>query len=103
MWLRMPLIPVAIAFGAGIAAAGRMPLVAVWSVSLAALALALLALALGRPIVATALLLLDVAAIGALRAAPLPLADDHVAQLALPRSATLTGRIDGEPTEFAWD
>ena len=103
MWLRMPLIPVAIAFGAGIAAAGRMPLVAVWSVSLAALALAVLALALGRPIVATALLLLDVTAIGALRAAPLPLPADHVAHLALPRSVTLIGRVDGEPTVFARD
>ena len=64
MWLRMPLIPVAIAFGAGIAVAGRMPLVAVWSVSLGALAMAVLALAVGRPIVATVVLLLDVAAIG---------------------------------------
>jgi competence protein ComEC len=103
MWLRMPLIPLAIAFGAGIAVAGRMPLVAVWSVSLAALAIAVLALAVGRPIVATAVLLLDVTAIGALRAAPLPLPADHVAHLALPRSATLIGRVDGEPTVFARD
>ena len=103
MWLRTPLIPVALAFGAGIAMAGQLPLAVVWTISGATLVAAVLALALGRPIIAIAALLLDVTALGALRAAPLPLGPDHVAHLELPRSAALTGRLDGEPTAFAPD
>ena len=103
MWLSTPLIPLAVAFGAGIALAGRLPLGVAWAISVAALSAAVLALALGRPMIATAALLLDVAALGALLAAPLPLSADHVAHLELPRSATLTGRLDGEPTMFATD
>ena len=79
MWLRTPLIPVALAFGAGIAMAGQLPLAVVWTISGATLVAAVLALALGRPIIAIAALLLDVTALGALRAAPLPLGPDHVA------------------------
>jgi competence protein ComEC len=103
MWLRTPLVPVALAFAAGIAATGLTPVALLWPASIAALALAALALALRRPTIATALLLLDVVAIGALRATVLPLPADHVAHLALPRSATLIGRLDREPIAFAHD
>ena len=101
MWLRTPLVPVALAFSVGIAAAGSIPLTWLWPASLAALTLATLALAFRRPTIATALLLLGVAEIGALRATPLPLAADHIAHLALPRAVTLTGRLDREPAVFA--
>jgi competence protein ComEC len=100
-WLRTPLIPMAIAFGAGIAVAGRIPLSVVWSVSFVAVAVAVLLLFLGRPGIAAALLLVDVAAVGTLRAAPLPLPADHIARLSLPRVAAVTARIHGEPTRFA--
>ena len=103
MWHRAPLMPLAIAFGAGIAAAGRIPLDRLWLISLAVLALATLALAFGRSTIATGLLLADVAALGGLRAAALPLPPDHVAHLALPRSVTLTGRVQAEPIVFALD
>ena len=103
MTLSTPLIPVALAFGAGIALAGRLPLAVVWAISLAALMAAGLALALGRPIIATVALLLDVTTLGALRAAPLPWPPDHAARLELPRSAMLIGRLGDEPTVFAAD
>ena len=102
-WLRTPLVPVAIAFGVGITVAGRAPLAVVWSVSLVALVVATLLLVMGRLALAAALLLGVVAAVGALRAAPLPLAANHVARLALPRLATVTARVDDEPTRFAPD
>jgi len=101
VWLRMPLLPLALAFCAGIAVAGRIPLVSLWIVSLVMLAFAALTLALGRTIIATGLLLLAVVAVGALRAASVPLAADHVAHLTLPRSVTLIGRVDAEPILFA--
>ena len=103
MWRRVPLIPVAVAFGAGIAIAGRIPPAWPWAVSLAALALTALALALRRSHAAAGLLLVGIVTAGALRAAPLPLPGDHVAHLALPASVTVTGRIDAEPAAFAPD
>jgi competence protein ComEC len=103
VWLRLPLIPLALAFGAGVAGAGRVPLVALWALSLAALIVAAAALAVRRPTLATAAIVLDVALVGALRAAPLPLPGDHLARLPLPRVATLRGRVDTEPTVFASD
>jgi competence protein ComEC len=103
VWLRAPLIPVALAFGAGIALAGRVPSTRLWAIVLAALAAAVLALALRRPNVAAGLLLVGTVTVGALRAAPLPLPGDHLAHLALPASVTLTGRIEAEPTAFAPD
>jgi competence protein ComEC len=101
MWLRMPMLPLALALGAGIAAAGSLPLIALWCLVLAAMAVAGLALALDRTTVAAAALLLGIAAIGALHAAPPALPADHVARLSLPRPATLTGRLEGDPLVFA--
>lgn len=101
--LRAPLLPVAVAFGVGIAMAGTMTLARSWAVALGSLVLVAPAVALGRRAAATVLLLVAVAAMGTLRAAPLPLPADHVAHLPLPRSVTLTGRLAGEPTVFAPD
>jgi len=100
-WLRIPLLPLAIAFAVGIAIADRVPGLLVGGLALAALIAAGACLAFGRTGVGAALLLVDVAALGALRATPLPLAAGHIARLALPRSATVTARIATEPTRFA--
>lgn len=43
------------------------------------------------------------AAVGALRAVPTPLAPDHVAHVTLPRAARVEGRIVEEPVRFAPD
>ena len=97
----MPLLPLAIAFAAGIAVGDRVPTMLVWCLALAFLGAAALCLALERVGLAAALLLVGVAAVGALRATPLPLAADHIARLALPRHATVTARIATEPIRFA--
>jgi competence protein ComEC len=102
-WIRTPLLPIAIAFGVGMAVAGSVPSALVWWASIAALAIASISLVLGRAGIAAAVLLVDVAAVGALRAAPLAPSPDHVARLALPQRVTVTARIDGEPTRFAPD
>ena len=100
-WLRTPLLPLALAFAGGIASVDRVPSVVAWAAAITALAGAGLCLAVGRVGPAAALLLVDVAAIGALRATPLPRGAEHVASLALPRTATVTARIVTEPTRFA--
>ena len=102
-WLRIPLVPLALAFAAGIAAAAWMPVALVWSLWLLALSGGVWLLVLGRLGAAAALLLLGVASLGALRAVALPLPADHVARLALPRPATVTARIDAPPVRFAPD
>jgi competence protein ComEC len=96
-WLRVPLLPVAVAFASGMALAEWTPLRVLWSGAGVALALVAVSLVLGRRDTAAVLLLVAVAALGAVRAVPLPLPADHIARLDLPRSATVTGRIDGEP------
>jgi competence protein ComEC len=102
-WLRMPLLPLALAFAVGIAASDWMRGVFVWALWLVALSGGALLLALGRRGAVAVLLLLGVAALGALRAMALPLSAADVAALALPRAATVTGRVDGAPVSFAPD
>ncbi len=102
-WLRMPLLPLALAFAVGIAASDWTRGVFVWALWLVALSAAALLLVLGRRGAVAVLLLLGVAALGALRAMAMPLSADDVAALALPRVATVTGRIDGAPVSFAPD
>ena len=96
-WLRVPLLPMAVAFAGGMALAEWTPLLVLWSVAVVALALLAASLVLGRRAIAGGLLLVAVAAVGAIRAAPLPLPADHIARLDLPRPATVTGRIGAEP------
>ena len=99
-----PLLPPALAFAGGIAAASWL---AVPSPPLLALAAALLLAALicaGRtPRVAVALVLAAVAALGVLRAAPPPLPEDHVARRAREGALTLEGRLAQEPIRWAPD
>jgi competence protein ComEC len=99
----LPLAPLAVALGAGIALAPAMPVSVAWTLWTTALAGVAGLLALDRARWAWVPLLLGVAALGAARGAELPLPPDHVARLALPRDARLTGRLAREPTSFAPD
>jgi competence protein ComEC len=59
--------------------------------------------ALARPPVAGAVLLVAVAAVGALRALALPLPADHIARLTLPQTARVEGRLVDEPVGWSAD
>lgn len=96
-WVRLPLVPVALAFATGIAAAPSIPRHVAWVLMLIGLAWAVSLLVLDRPRPATAFLLIGIAAVGALRAAPQTLAADHVARLTLPASVRVEGRLAAEP------
>ena len=102
-WLRTPFVPPAVAFGAGIALTAWVAPVAWVVVLVAAVGMTVVTLFLTRPSWAAGPLLVSVAALGALRALPMPLAADHVARLALPRVARVEGRIVTEPRRFAPD
>jgi competence protein ComEC len=96
-------VPLAVAFGVGIAAAASAAPAHIWSVWLGGLGAGVVCLALGRLRVAAVLLLIDVAAVGALRATPRTFPPDHIKWLALPRVATVTARLDADPIRFAPD
>ena len=99
-----PLGPPAAALAVGIAAAAWLTVPApLLLASAGALLVAALAAARGRPAVATALLLLGVAALGALRAAGGPLPADHLVRLGLTGTVTIEGRLDEEPVRWAPD
>ena len=100
-WPRVPLAPLAVAFAVGVAASGwvRVSVAAVvvavtlvWGASL---------LVLGRLAPATGCLLAGLAAVGAIRASPWPLASDHIGRLDVPAVARVTGRLATEPVVFA--
>lgn len=108
-WLAMPLLPLAAAFAAGIALAPFVrPLVAV-SVWLLGLGTGILLVALRHPAAlarttrawAVGPVLLATVALGALRGASALLPPDHVANLSLPRIASLEGRLAAEPSRSA--
>src|SRR5207247_7922225 len=86
-WRAMPLAPVAIAFAAGVGLAPWARPDVAWTTWLAALASTGALLLTGRTAGATALLLVGVAAVGALHGIETPLPPGHVARLDLPRTA----------------
>jgi len=100
---KAPLVPPALAFGAGIALAPLVPGALAWAAWLAALVATAALLAGGRPAWAAAPFLVGVVAVGALRGAEPPLAPDHVGRLALPRAARVEGRVVAEPVRWAAD
>jgi competence protein ComEC len=104
-WLAAaPLLLPAAAFAAGIAAAS--PLTLSGPVLLGtggALLLAALATATPRPRLSLALVLAAVAGLGALRAAPAPLPDDHVVRRGLEGTLALEGRLAQEPVRWPPD
>ena len=96
-WLRTPLVPIAVAFAAGIGATAALPASLWWAVWLAAVGAVVILLVLDRPIGAAIAVFASVVAIGALRAASPPLPPNDVARLSLPREA----RVDGNRAEAA--
>src|SRR5437762_705273 len=96
-WRAMPLAPVAIAFAAGVGLAPWARPDVAWTTWLAALASTGALLLTGRTAGATALLLVGVAAVGALHGIEAPLPPGHVARLDLPRTAHVDGRLVAEP------
>src|ERR1051325_3043119 len=101
MLTRAPLVPIAIAFATGIALGDAAPTRLLWPAAIALLALSAVALAIRRTAVAAILLVAAIVTVGALRAASLPLALDHVARGPLPRTATVTARVTADPVVFA--
>src|SRR5438132_10457642 len=99
----MPLAPVAIAFAAGVGLAPWARPDVAWTTWLAALASTGALLLRGRTSGATALLLVGVAAVGALHGIEAPLPPGHVARLDLPRTAHVDGRLVAEPVWWAPD
>lgn len=100
---RMPVVPVAAAFAAGIAAAPWTREDVAWAAWVGASVACAALLGLGRVSWATAALLAGVTATGALRGAEPPLPPDHVARLELPRIARIEGRLAEAPVRFAPD
>ena len=99
----MPLVPVALAFGAGVALAPAARGDLAWAGWVAALATAGALLSFGHARWAAAPLLAGVAAVGALRGAEPLLPLDDVARLDLPRVARVEGRLAAEPVRWAPD
>ena len=100
---RTPLAPLAVAFGLGIVLAPLIEPVALWTAWLAALTIGAGLLTLGEARGAAITLLVAVAALGSLRGTEDPLPSDHVARLALPRVASVEGRLAGEPVDWSAD
>src|SRR5438876_11418666 len=96
-WRAMPLAPVAIAFAAGVGLAPWARPDVAWTTWLAALASTGALLLRGRTSGATALLLVGVAAVGALHGIAAPLPPGHVARLDLPRTAPVDERLAAAP------
>src|SRR3989442_1100063 len=102
-WSRIPLAPLALALGGGIALARWIPPHIAWWLLLMALAWGASLVILERLGSATAFLLLGVAAAGALRATPLEAQPDRIAGMRLLREARVEGRLVTEPLRFAPD
>jgi competence protein ComEC len=94
--VRTPLVPLALAFALGVASSRVAPLLVWWAIWLVGVG-ATAVLVVTRPAWGTPVLLACVVATGALRAIPLPAAEDDVARLALPRDALIEGTIIRTP------
>ena len=94
---RAPIVPLAVAFGAGMAVAPVATVAAAGAVWAVAIAVGGVLVAFARPAVATVAVLVAVGAVGALRGAEAPVGEDHVSRVALPRSARVEARDVDEP------
>ncbi|HUG37677.1 MAG TPA: DNA internalization-related competence protein ComEC/Rec2 [Candidatus Limnocylindrales bacterium] len=99
------MLPVAVAFAAGLAAASWMPVAGRWLVLVAAafLAGAVAWLLVRRERLAIGFLLAAVGTLGVLRGLPQPLPPEHVAAMALPPTVTVEGSLREEPVRWAPD
>ena len=95
-----PLVPLAVAFGGGIAAAPLASLGGAWALWAVAAAAGGALLMLARPLAATAAVLLAVGTVGVLRGLAPPAPADHVSRLAVPRTARVEARLADEPTRW---
>ncbi len=102
-WVRAPLAPLALVFALGIAVAPWVAPASAWGAWGVGLVWGVSLTMLGRPGVATAFVLATVAALGALRAAPVPPPPNDVRRLDLPAAARVEGRMAAEPVVFAPD
>ena len=92
---RWPVVPLAVAFGGGIATAPVVTFAAAWAVWAVAVAVAGTLLGLARPGPATGAVLLAVGAVGVLRGLVPPAPADHVSRLDLPRTARIDATLAG--------
>ena len=93
----LPLVPLAVALGTGIALTPCLSLPAAWALWVASAAAGIVAVFRRRLVVGAAALLLAVIALGVLCATPSPLAGDHIARLELPMRAAVVGRLVMRP------
>ena len=99
-WASLPLVPLAVALGVGIGVAPWTPLAVAWATWGVGIAVGLAALFARQLGLAAFAMLAAVAALGVVRAAPPPLPADHIAKLALPARAEVTGRLVASPVPF---
>jgi competence protein ComEC len=97
----MPVVPLAVALGGGIAAAPVVGVGVACAVGATAAALGGALVARARPAAATAAALLAVGAVGILRGTSPSAPPDHVSRLALPRTARVEARLLDEPTRWS--
>jgi competence protein ComEC len=102
-WPSLPLVPLTLAFAAGVALAQVGPERTIWALWGAGLAGSAVLALRGRCGTAVAPLLLAVAALAALRATPLPLPPDHVARLPMPSVVRVEGTLEAAPIRWAPD
>ncbi|MBM4439426.1 MAG: ComEC/Rec2 family competence protein [Candidatus Rokubacteria bacterium] len=93
----VPLAPLAVALGTGIALAGLAPPRVAWITWLAAAGAGGIAVLTRRLAIGAIALLAAVVALGALRVTPVAVSDDHVARLSLPAEARLVARVAAAP------
>jgi competence protein ComEC len=99
-WRGWPVVPLALAFAGGIAAAPVTSVAGAWTMWAVAAGMGGALLGLARPVAATGAVLLAVGAVGVLRGLAPPVPAEHVSRLALPRSARVEGRLVDEPMRW---
>ena len=102
-WLRVPLVPIALAFAAGIATTDAMAPATWWVVWLVAVLAGVAAMLAARDNLTAAVVLAAVLALGGVRGASPPMPADDVARLELPREARVEGRIVVDPVRLGPD
>ncbi len=95
-----PVVPLAMAFAGGIAAAPAASFASAWTLCAVATGAGGALLGSARPVAATGAVLVAVGAVGVLRGLAPPTPVDHVSRLALPRLARVEARLVDEPTRW---